>query len=524
MGKIDDRKSYLAVDLGASSGRVMAGWLDGDRRIVLEEVRRFENMPVERDGVLCWDMDGLLSEIAEGLKEGFIAARDAGRPVASIGVDSWAVDFGLVDESGELTGPVVHYRDARTEGMMERVFEVISQREIFARTGIQFLPFNTIYQLAALKERDAGQLERARHFMMIADLVAWWLTGAVSCEYTNATTTQLFDARGKRWSGEMLERLGLPVGIFPEVVWPGSVIGKVRPELALEWGVFGSDGVGNAGAGIQRRDAAATLGDGSDQRRDAAATLVIAVATHDTGSAVAAVPAEAGKPFAYLSCGTWSLLGTELGRPVLNEEALAANFTNEGGAAGTIRFLKNIMGLWILQECRREWARQKGSVGTPARDNHSAEYGWSELEKMAREADAAIRARGGVVPVIDVDDPRFMPPGDMPGRVIQCCAEAGFDLTPDDHGAIAACVLRSLAARYREVFEKIEELTVQRFERLYVVGGGVQNRLLLEWTREALGRDVVAGPVEATALGNIGIQMIAAGELRDLAELRSAVR
>lgn len=510
MGNIDDRKSYLAVDLGASSGRVMAGWLNEDEYIELEEVRRFENVPVEREGTLCWDFDRLISEIAEGLGNGIAAARDAGRPVVSIGVDSWAVDFGLIDENGALTGPVVHYRDARTDGMMERVFEQIPQREIFARTGIQFLPFNTIYQLAALNERDPAQLERARHFMMIADLVAWWLTGAVSCEYTNATTTQLFDAREKGWSAELLERLGLPAGIFPDVVRPGSVIGELRPELALEWGVWGEDKAGGAGVGVQRRDAAATL--------------VVAVATHDTGSAVAAVPAEAGKPFAYLSCGTWSLLGTELNGPVLNEEALAANFTNEGGAAGTIRFLKNIMGLWILQECRREWARQRGSVGTPARDNQSAGYSWSELERMARDADEAIRARGGAVPIIDVDDPRFMPPRDMPGRVVTCCAEAGAEIDADDHGLIAACVLRSLAARYREVFEKIEELTVQRFDRLYVVGGGVQNKLLLEWTREALGRDVVAGPVEATALGNIGMQMIAAGELRDLAELRQAVR
>jgi len=514
----------LAVDLGASSGRVMAGWRRENGSIALDEVRRFENGGVERASTLCWDFDALMSEISAGLRDGIAHARDAGRPVRSIGIDSWAVDFGLLDESGTLIGPVVHYRDTRTQGQMERVFAQIPQREIFARTGIQFLPFNTIYQLAALQQQDPQQLARARHLLMIPDLVAWHLTGRVTSEYTNATTTQLFDARARAWSTEMIERLGLPTEIFAEPLQPGNVIGDLRPKLSREWGVEN-----------QRPDANATLAQDTlaetDSRESEHRVQVIAVATHDTASAVAAVPARPGENFAYLSCGTWSLLGTELDQPLLTEEAFAENFTNEGGAAGKIRFLKNIMGLWILQECRRHWQREmtRPESGDPAdisaSDSHAEpDLSWPHLEVLARDADTRLRASGSSVPIIDVDDPRFLPPGNMPARVRECAAAMGHSLPDSDIGAVVACVLRSLAARYRQVFEKIEELTVQRFDRLYVVGGGVQNRLLLEWTEEALGREVVPGPAEATALGNIGIQMIAAGELRDLADLRAAVR
>ncbi len=470
------RASYLAVDLGASSGRVMAGWLDDDGKIRLEEVHRFENVPVEDGGRLRWDFEGLMGEIFVGLERGIRGCREAGRPVRSIGVDSWAVDFGLIDERGELTGPVVHYRDGRTEGQMEKVFGRVPQRELFHRTGIQFLPFNTVYQLCALKEIDPGQLERAGHLMMIADLVAWRLTGRVATEYTNATTTQLFEAEGQEWSWEVIGRLGLPAEIFPEVLRPGALIGNLRRELGERW--------------------------------EAEDVRVVAVATHDTASAVAAVPARAGEPVAYLSCGTWSLLGTELNRPILTEDAFAANFTNEGGAAGTFRFLKNIMGLWILQECRRQWKRE------------GKDFAWGELETMARRA---AEERGEPLPLFDVDHDEFLPPGNMADRVKRACVAVRADLAQADEGVITAIVLRSLAAKYRDVFWRIEDLTLQRFERLYVVGGGVQNGLLLEWTAEAIGREVVAGPVEATALGNVGIQMISAGGISDLKALRSAV-
>lgn len=472
--------TYLAVDLGASSGRVMAGWRASAGAIELQEIRRFDNDPVKTGDTLCWNIEQLLAEIVAGLRDGIEQAAAAGRPVVSVGIDSWAVDFALLNADAQRLGPVVHYRDDRTAGQMERVFARAPQREIFARTGIQFLPFNTIYQLAALQQQGPdGPLSRARHLLMIPDLVAWHLTGIITAEYTNATTTQLFDATTGDWCWPLIDRLDLPRQIFLPVVLPGHVIGPLKPQ------VF--DGY----AEVQRA---------TDNIK------VVAVATHDTGSAVAAVPAAEGEHFAYLSCGTWSLLGTELREPVLTEEALAANFTNEGGAAGTVRFLKNIMGLWILQECRRHWRAQ------------GRDYAWPDLEQMARQALDAADAGGNPVPVFDVDDPRFLSPGDMPRRVREAMGDE-----PLDDGALAASVLKSLAAKYREVFLKIEDLTVRRFDRLYVVGGGVQNRLLLELTAEALGRDVVAGPVEATALGNIGVQMIAAGELRDLADLRAVI-
>lgn len=471
--------TYLAVDLGASSGRVMAGWRADDGRIELQEIRRFDNDPVEMGDSLCWDIERLLAEIVTGLRDGIVQALTAGRPVVSVGIDSWAVDFALLDDHGERLGPVVHYRDKRTAGQMERVFAQATQREIFARTGIQFQPFNTIYQLAALQEQTGDALARARHLLMIPDLVAWHLTGLISAEYTNATTTQLFDATTGDWCWPLIDRLGFPRRIFSPVRLPGNAIGPLRPEL---------------------------FADDPEAHRAAENIQVVAVATHDTASAVAAVPAGEGEHFAYLSCGTWSLLGTELRKPILTEEALAANFTNEGGAAGTFRFLKNIMGLWILQECRRQWKQQ------------GRDYTWPELEQMARAALAAADAEGAPVPVFDVDDPRFLAPGGMAQRVQEAISSDALD-----DGVVVASVLKSLAARYREVLAKIEDLTVRRFEKLYVVGGGVQNKLLLELTEAAIGRPVIAGPAEATALGNIGLQMIAGGKLRDLADLRAEI-
>jgi len=464
-------RTYLGVDLGASSGRVMAGWLAGDR-LHLDEVHRFENNPVDQEGTLCWNIDGLITEIFHGIKIGIATARKKDRPVQSIGIDSWAVDFGLIGEDGQLVGPVVHYRDSRTDGQQHKVFQKVSRERIFEITGIQFLPFNTIYQLAALKEQTPDQLNRARQFIMIADLVAWHLTGNATCEYTNATSTQLFDSRKGTWSEELLSALDLPPGIFPEVVHPGDLIGKLKSELAQEW--------------------------------NAPDIEVVAVATHDTGSAVIGVPATA-KPFAYLSCGTWSLLGTEVRQPVITPDALAANFTNEGGAAGTFRFLKNIMGLWILQECRREWQRQGKS------------YSWDDLTRLAEE-----NATCSVL--IDVDDPRFLPPGDMVGRIRDYWLEQRSSV-PESEGAIVACILRSLAARYRDVLETIEGLTGAKFPALHMVGGGIKNRLLCQWTAEAIRRPVIAGPAEATVLGNIGIQITKdSNSEADLSTIRQLIK
>lgn len=463
--------TFLGVDLGASSGRVMAGWLDAPCHLNLQEIRRFQNKPILHDGTLCWDFEELMREIFEGLKEGLALAHSAGRPVASIGIDSWAVDFGLMDESGELVGPIVHYRDARTAGHMQKISDKLTPRTIFESTGIQFLPFNTIYQMSALKANDPNQLARATRFMMIADLVAWRLTGAATCEFTNATTTQLFDGARGEWSKQLLASLGLPAKLFHTVIYPGDAIGPLLPELATQW--------------------------------KAAGVHVTAVATHDTGSAVAAVPA-LEKSFAYLSSGTWSLLGTELPAPIITEEARAANFTNEGGAASTFRFLKNIMGLWIIQECQRHW-NQDGK-----------NYDWQGLSHLARDADDC--------PVlIDVDDARFLPPGDMPSRIREYCREHGTVLGESD-GAIVRCVLKSLAARYAEVLATLERLSGRSFDVLHVVGGGMQNTLLCQWTADAIQRPVLAGPAEATVLGNIGVQMIAHGVLSDIEELRGCIR
>lgn len=460
----------LAIDLGASSGRVMAGWRDVEGKLHLQEVHRFANEPLRTPEGLTWNFDGLMAEIEAGLERGISEAREAGRRVATIGVDSWAVDFGLLDEHGELISPVFHYRDARTQGQMERVFTQVPREEIFAQTGIQFLPFNTIYQLNAVREQHPEWLERAAQFLMVADLVAWRLTGLPRVEYTNATSTQLFDARARTWSAALLDKLNLPARIFSNVVEPGTLLGPLKMELAQRWG---ADDV-----------------------------QVIAAATHDTGSAVVAVPAE-GVEFAYLSSGTWSLLGTELPEPLLSEEALEANFTNEGGACGTIRFLKNIMGLWILQECMRHW-KAEGKT-----------YDWPAVEAMAQGS----QFNG----VFDVDAPQFLAPADMAAEIRAWFASRG-QAQPQSDADLARTALRSLAHCYAEKLTLLKRLTGRHFTALHVVGGGSQNRLLCRWTADAIGRPVLAGPVEATALGNVGMQMIAAGEFDSLAALRAAIR
>ena len=462
--------TYLAVDLGASSGRVISGWMENEK-IVLSEEHRFENVPIRVGESLCWDFDRLMSDILKGLEQAFTNARKNRRPVRSIGIDSWAVDFGLTDVNGKLTGPVVHYRDGRTIGQMDKVFNRISRERLFEITAIQFLPFNTIYQLAALKELHPEQLENARHFMMIADLVAWKLTGEVTCEFTNASTTQLLNCKTGEWSSEIIDCLGLPNNIFPNPVQPTTAIGSLKPEYADAWA--------------------------EGQQID-----IVAVATHDTGSAVVGVPAGHNE-FAYLSCGTWSLLGTEIREPANTREALAENFTSEGGAFNTFRLLKNIMGLWILQESRREWQKQ------------SRDYTWAQLEKMARD-------NAEMAAVVDVDDPRFLAPGDMVGRLIEYCTEHKLAI-PSCDGEIVACILKSLAHKYRDVLSSLESLSGFHFDSLHIVGGGVQNRLLCEWTARAIGRPVWAGPIEATACGNLGVQMIAAGELRNLEDLRNKI-
>ncbi|MBW5446850.1 rhamnulokinase [Cohnella sp. CFH 77786] len=456
----------LAFDLGASSGRALLGRLT-DRRIETEEVHRFPNDPVQVGDRLHWDILRLYHE----LKQGLLKTKHLGIVPDSLGIDSWAVDFGFVGPDGGLLGNPFHYRDRHTDGMMEKLFAEIPAETLFARTGIQFLPFNSIFQLYALKKAGSPLLEQARHFLMIPDLLRYFLTGEKWSEFSNATTTQLYNPLTGGWDGELLGRLGLPASWFAQVLQPGSPAGVLRASVREEL--------------------------------DLGAIPVIAVAEHDTGSAVAAVPA-LDRDFAYLSCGTWSLLGTEIDRPVIDERARRLNFTNEGGVSGTYRLLKNIMGLWILQESRREWARQ------------GADYSFPELVRLAGEAKP-------LAAFIEPDAPLFLHPGDMPARIRQYCAQTG-QRPPEEPGEIVRCILESLALKYRYVLELTESLSGRTFGGLHMVGGGIHNELLCRWTSNAIGKPVWAGPAEGSAIGNLAVQWIAGGHFRDMAEARRVIR
>lgn len=446
-------QTVLAVDLGAESGRVMAVQYDG-ATLRLQELHRFPNTTVAVRGTLHWNMLRLWQDIQAG-----IAAGRALQP-ASIGVDTWGVDFALLDRQGELIGNPVHYRDRRTDGMMERVFARVERAEVFAQTGIQFMPINTLYQLASLAERQSPQLACARTFLTVPDLLNYWLTGVQLCEFTNATTTQLYNPFAGDWAAALMDALGIPRAIFPPIVQPGTRIGAYE--------------------GIP----------------------VIAPACHDTGSSVAAVPATSPR-YAYISSGTWSLVGLEVAQPLINAAALVANVTNEGGVAGTYRLLKNVMGLWIVQQCRATWEAE------------GQRYSYADLVQLAAAA-TPLRS------LIDPNDGRLLAPGDHPRLIQTMCAERGQPL-PETHGAIIRCVLESLALAYRDVLTTLQTLAAHRSETIYVVGGGARNELLCQLTANATGLPVVAGPVEATVLGNALVQLIALGELRDIGEARQLV-
>ncbi|CAM4374057.1 rhamnulokinase [Paenibacillus tarimensis] len=458
--------TILAYDLGASSGRALLGRLT-DRKIEVEEIHRFPNDPVQAGSRLHWDILRLLHE----LKQGLLKAKHKGEQPQSLAIDSWAVDFGLLAKNGELLGNPCHYRDHYTDGMMDKVFAKVSQGDIFARTGIQFLPFNTIYQLAALKEADSPLLQNADRFLMIPDLLRYYLTGEMVNEFTNATTTQLYNPLQGGWDGDLLAAIGIPEKLFGPVVHPGTAAGQLQPSLCRELGI---DPV-----------------------------PVITAAEHDTGSAVAAVPAP-GPGFAYLSCGTWSLMGTEVTKPVMTEQALRLNFTNEGGVNHTYRLLKNIMGLWILQEMKREWERQ------------GVNYTFPELVALAKDADR-------LTSLIDPDDPLFLHAGDMCPRIQAYCRRTG-QRQPEQAGEFVRCILESLALKYRYVLEWTEQLSGQRFEGLHMVGGGIQNELLCQWTADAIGKPVWTGPAEGSAIGNLAVQWIASGDFADLQEARRVIR
>jgi rhamnulokinase len=456
---------YLALDLGAESGRALLGhYQSGDLQV--HEVHRFANEPVRYNGAVHWDTPRLWLEIQRSLSKASAASDGA---LASIGVDSWGLDFALLGEGGRLLDNPYHYRDSRTEGMVKRVCEAVPAKEIYGLTGVQFMSVNSLYQLYALSLRAPALLRFCEHLVTMPDLFNFWLTGSIACEFTNATTTQFCDPRTKQWTPTLLERLGIPTHFLAPIVDPGTLIGPLREEVARP-------------AGLAR-------------------VLVIAPACHDTGSAVAAISAQ-GK-WAFISSGTWSLLGTVVTQPVINETSHRLNFTNEGGVCGTTRLLKNIAGLWVLQSCRRSW------------ETDGKNFTYADLMEMASHAP-------GLQALIDPDAPAFLRSENMPASIAEYCIDTGQQ-PPRDEASYCRTVIESLAFKYRLVLNELEELTDVTFDEIRIVGGGSRNRLLNQMTAEATGKRVVAGPAEATALGNLAIQMLATGAVASLRHAHEAI-
>ena len=460
----DTKNQVLAFDFGGGSGRAILGSLK-DGRIHMEEVYRFSNDPVTVNGTMYWDT---LRHFFE-MKQGIVKAKQKGG-FESIGIDTWGVDFGLLDAHGDLLESAVHYRDDRTVGMQEEVFRVIPKERVYELTGLQFENFNTIFQLYALVKKRPWILEKADTFLLMPDLFNYFLTGEKRAEFTMAATTQLLDAREKKWSKEILNALQIPERILPEIVPSGTVVGELREEICRELGVEPAK--------------------------------VIAITGHDTQSAVISVPTQE-KDFMFISCGTWSLFGTELDAPVIGEKSMKCNISNEGGYANTTTLLKNIIGLWLAQESRRQWIRE------------GQEYSFGELEKLALEAEP-------FQSFIDPDAPEFVPAGNIPERIREFCRRTGQKV-PQTTGEIMCCINQSLALKYRYALEQIESCTEKHYPVIHMIGGGIQSKLLCQMTAGANGRKVIAGPVEATALGNIAVQMMALGEIKDVAEARRII-
>ncbi len=450
---------YLAFDLGAESGRAIAGELSNGQ-LAVDELHRFPNTPVRDGDSLCWDTDRLWQEMRRGLD---VAVRERNLPLDGIGVDTWGVDFGLLGADGQLVEKCRHYRDSRNNGIMEKVFECVPRAEVFSYTGIQFMQINTLYQLYSMKLAGSAALAAGRELLNIPDLFNYWLTGVARSEATIASTTQFFNPASMSWATELLHRLDLPDALLCPLIPPGTYLGKTLEPPHIP---------------------------------------VYASAGHDTASAVVAVPAEGGDHWCYISSGTWSLMGLEMDRPVIDSRSLSLNFTNEVGACGKIRLLKNIAGLWLLQECRRAWSLE----GAP--------YNYEELTRMAAEARPFAAA---------IDPDAFLEPGEMPRKIAEHCRDRAQH-PPGAHGEYARTILESLALRYRHVLESLETLGDRRIEVIHIVGGGSRNALLNQFVADCTGRRVVAGPSEATAIGNILVQAMGAGELAGLDDIRRVVR
>ena len=464
------RRVALAVDLGASGGRLVSGAFDG-RLLELEEIHRFENAPVPFAGRLVWDVVRLWNEVVAGLR----AARERhGDRISTVGVDTWGVDFGLLGADDSLLESPVCHRDPRTRGMMAAAEAIVPREEIFAATGLQFMEINTLYQLLALERAGSTALAAADRLLMIPDLFHWLLSGERSNERTNASTTQCFDPATGDWARDLLERLGIPRRIFGSIAPPGTLLGPLRREVAAETGLASAE--------------------------------VVLPGTHDTASAVAAVPAvsppSARPDWCYVSLGTWALVGAELDRPLLTPACLAHNFTNEAGVAGTTRLLKNICGLWLVQQCRASWQRAGKA------------WAWEQLTDLAAEAPP-------LATLVDPNHPSLVAPVDMPEAIRTLAAEAG-EPVPESTAAVVRTALESVAAACRKTIAELESLLDRRLETVHVVGGGVQNGLLCQMIADATGREVVAGPVEATAIGNLLIQL--SGGRVDLRQIREVVR
>ncbi|OGV49982.1 MAG: hypothetical protein A2X49_04700 [Lentisphaerae bacterium GWF2_52_8] len=459
-------RRYLAFDLGASSGRAIAGDLKNGK-LTLTEIHRFENGPVEKDGALYWDFDALWSEIKTGLKK----AIAAGKPIHSVAADTWGVDYVLLKKDGTFARPPYHYRDKRNNGADDKLFEKVSEKDLYSRTGLQRMSFNTLFQLCAHQEQHPQDLQDTT-LLLMPDAITYLLCGKAACEYTDASTTNLLDAKKRSWDMELIERAGLPKTLFPEIAKPSTVAGVLRKELQEEL-ACGPISVCHAGS-------------------------------HDTASAVAAVPAPGSGHWAYVSCGTWALLGAEIDKPILSELARKAHFTNEGGLDNKIRFLSNIMGTWLLQETRRVWGEQGNLFSFP------------EMEQMALSAQ-------GFSTMVNPNDSRFLAPGDMPSNIVEACLASG-QAAPDSKAEVLRCIYDSLALCFRAKLEELQKLLRVRYDYLNIVGGGIRARLLMQSVADCLGIPVLAGPVEATAAGNLLAQARAAGDVCSLSASRDIVR